>query len=486
MTDIVEGSVTFETKATPQEVACECEQARSELSTEILHEHPDIVQRVKDLAETYPNFTPPFSDPVMEKQAVSFLLKQQEDSRFLQPDYHISSETLPFLLGELRKNLNIQETKAETTDKNDDRRALMVIRDELLVEHENGSEAYFKDFQTLLSDPAALTKKFQTIANERDDIEFDGVFSSALDDRIKLVANNIAALQAMAGASPEYAVQVEQSGVDVMDRSTVQGFVLASGFLADENVSEEVKAEVAKKLGLPPHVSTTTGTNVDNALDAQNLDGTTRFGEGNFLPVGKGMAAYVRNDGMRIARVDVKGIGIREIPWQRGEKGETIGLKLSLLKIWAMNEQTGNTDFLGESVHINTLIHNQTGPEKLRQTRQTMAALLGGDAGFDGRIISDHDAEFIGWFNQYVSTKGDAAIGDYDRDTATKNRINLGLHPNGNDQKIDFEILQAAGSFAQAQYGSGSPDYYALQKYLHGLFPDRVPLTDKNLSNHHQ
>jgi len=486
MTDIVDGRLAFETKTTPQEIACECEQARRELSTEILHEHPDIVKRVKELAATYPNFTPPFSDPEMEKQAVSFLLKQQEDSRFLQPDYHISAETLPFLLGELRKNLNIQETKAETTNKNDDRRTIMVIRDELLIEHKQGSEAYFRAFQVLLNDPAALTKKFQAIADDRDDIEFDGVFSSALDGRIKLIATNIAALQAMAGASPDYAAEIEQAGVDVTDRSAVQGFVLASGFLADQAVSEEVKADVAKKLGLPPHVSTTTGTNVDSALDAQNLDGTTRFGADNPLPVRKGLSAYVRSDGMRIARVDVKGIGVREIPWQRGEKGETIGLKLSLLKIWAMNEQTGNTDFLGESVHINTLIYNQTDPEKLRRTRQTMAALLGGVAGFDGHIISDHDAEFIGWFNQYVSTKGDAAIGDYDRDTATKNRTDLGLHPNGNEQKIDFEVLQAAGSFAQDQYGSGSPNYYALQKYLHGLFPDRVPLTDKNLSNHHQ
>ena len=147
MTDIVDGSLAIETKATPQEIACECEQARSELSTEILHEHPDIVQRVKDLAETYSNFTPPFSDPEMEKQAVSFLLKQQEDSRILQSDYCISAETLPFLLGELRKNLNIQEAKAETTNKNDDRKILMIIRDELLLKHKAGSEAYFGHFR---------------------------------------------------------------------------------------------------------------------------------------------------------------------------------------------------------------------------------------------------------------------------------------------------------------------------------------------------
>jgi len=272
----------------------------------------------------------------------------------------------------------------------------------------------------------------------------------------------------------------------VTDRTAVQGFVLASGFLTDENVPEEIKADVAKKLGLPPRVSTNTGSNVDNALDGQNPDGTPRFGTNNPLPVRKGMVAYVRDDGVRIARVDMKGIGVREIPWQRGEKGETIGLKLSLLKIWAMNERTGNTDFFGESIHINTLIHNQTDPEKLRRTQNTMSALFGGEAGFDGRIISDEDAEFIGWFNQYVSTKGDAVIGDYDRDTAIKTRTDLGLHPNGNDQKIDFEILKAAGSFAQAQYGSGLPDYYALQKHLYGLFPDRVPLTDKNLSNHYQ
>jgi len=47
MTDIVDGRLAFETKTTPQEIACECEQARRELSTEILHEHPDIVETTR-------------------------------------------------------------------------------------------------------------------------------------------------------------------------------------------------------------------------------------------------------------------------------------------------------------------------------------------------------------------------------------------------------------------------------------------------------
>jgi len=143
-----------------------------------------------------------------------------------------------------------------------------------------------------------------------------------------------------------------------------------------------------------------------------------------------------------------------------------------------VNEFKGNTDFFGESVHINTML-SQTDPAKLRQTQQVMEALLGGNAGYNGEIISDTQAEFIGWFSQFVATKGDAAEGDYDRHTAIENRKNLGLHPNGDPTQIDYDVLRAAGSFAQAQYASGAPDYFALQAHLHDLFPDRVNLASQ-------
>jgi len=237
----------------------------------------------------------------------------------------------------------------------------------------------------------------------------------------------------------------------------------------DPDLSEITKDAIATKLKIPrPRV--VTGSQADQAMDTVDAQGQPLYTASNPLAVRDGVDAYVTPDGSRIARVEVDGIGVREIPWERGESGKVIGLKLSLIKIWAVNEAKGNTDFFGESVNIDTQILSQTDPEKLRKVQQVMEALLGGDAGYDGEIITDEQAEFIGWFNQYTATKGDAAEGDYDKTTAVENRTDLGLHTNGNASQIDYDVLRAAGSFSQGQYGSGSPDYEAMYKHIHSLF----------------
>ena len=121
---------------------------------------------------------------------------------------------------------------------------------------------------------------------------------------------------------------------------------------------------------------------------------------------------------------------------------------------------------------------SQTDPQKLSKVRNTINAILGGVRGFDGLIISDADAQFIGWFNQYIATKGDAAQGDIDKEAAADNRTGLGIHPDGDHSRIDYEVLAVASRFAKDQYGSGAPDYFALQTHLRSLFPDRVPNLD--------
>ena len=254
---------------------------------------------------------------------------------------------------------------------------------------------------------------------------------------------------------------------------------LQSSIFTDPAISEASKDAMAQRFNVT-RFKTNTGSQVDTAMDAVNEAGEPLHDESNPLTVRHGVDAYVKPDGSRVARVNVDGIGMREIPWERGERGEIIGLKISMLKIWAINEAKGVTDFMGENVNINTYITGQTDPEKLRKTQQIMEGLLGGNAGYNGEIITNEQAQFLSWFNQYTSIKGDANEGDYDKATAVSNRTDLGLHPNGNPELIDYEVLRAAGSFAQAQYGTGSPDYYSLQKHLHELFPDRVPLTGEN------
>jgi len=254
---------------------------------------------------------------------------------------------------------------------------------------------------------------------------------------------------------------------------------IQSSILTAPDLSEASKDAIAKHFKVP-RFKTNTGSQVDKAMDAKNEAGEPLHDEHNPLPIRDGLAAYNKPDGTRVARVEVDGIGSREIPWARGEKGETIGLKLSMLKIYAINEAKGVTDFMGETVDIDTVISGQTDPEKLRKTSQIMEALLGGQAGYNGQIITDQQAEFLNWFSQYTSTKGDALEGDYDKHTAVESRTALGFHPNGHGSKLDYDVLRAAGSFAQGQYGSGAPDYFALQKHLHSLFPNRVLLTGEN------
>jgi len=471
--------ITSEQQPSEQEVLDQATREREVLSVDLLSQYPAITDKVTELAVKFPDFRPNLNDHDVRKEAASLLIAMQEDGRIFEPEYDVTQKDSSALLEQIKRRIANHEKEENVDSKLSDTLIFLQIATELESEHGGANEAYFKAFQHLLNDPEALAAKFQATADTRDEIDFDGTFSTRLSDRIKLVNDNIAALQAMAGASPEYASQVEQAGIDVTDRQAVQSFVLGSGILTDETVDEVTREQIATNLDLPNHIATITGSDVDNALDSQNPDGSPRFSQKNPLPVRDGMAAYVRPDGTRIARVEVEGIGTREIPWQRGEKGEVIGLKLSLLKIWAINEFKGNTDLFGETVHINAFL-SQTDPEKLRQTQQVMEALLGGEAGYDGVIITDNQAEFIGWFSQYVATKGDASEGDYDRHTAIENRTNLGLHPNGDATQIDYDVLRAAGSYAQGQYGSGAPDYFALQEHLHGLFPDRVPMTGAN------
>ncbi len=253
-----------------------------------------------------------------------------------------------------------------------------------------------------------------------------------------------------------------------------------NSIFTDPALSENTKDAIATNLSIPrPNI--TTGSQVDRAMDAVDEAGDPLYTPDNLLPIRDGVGAYVAPDGSRVARVEVRGIGVREMPWERGQSGTVIGLKLSMLKIWAVNEAKGNTDFFGETVNIDTQILSQSDPEKLRKVQQVMEALLGGDAGYDGEIITDEQADFIGWFTQYVATKGDASEGDFDENVADENRINLGFHPGGDTSQLDYEVLRAAGLFAQGQYGSGEPDYYALQRHLHDLFPEKnIPLTGEN------
>lgn len=254
---------------------------------------------------------------------------------------------------------------------------------------------------------------------------------------------------------------------------------IETAILADQNLSDSFRDEVATKFDVPnPRIKT--GGQVDNSLDARRENGEPLYTPEHPLVLGSGSAAYENPDGSRAVSVSVPGRGDREIPWQRNESADVISTKISLAKIWGRNEWSGQTDYFGEGIDIETHIMSQTDPEKLRAVQNVMNALFGGTRGFDAVIVQDNEADFLGWFNQFTATKGDAMQNDFDAETAIENRTNLGFHPNGDAQQIDYDVLREAAKYAKGQFGAGEPDYFAMQRYLNGLFPDRVPFTGEN------
>lgn len=258
------------------------------------------------------------------------------------------------------------------------------------------------------------------------------------------------------------------------------GLFIETEILADENLSESFRDEVATKFNIPnPRIKT--GGQVNQTLDARGPEGKPLYTPENPVSISDHTQAYEKPDGSRAVVVDMGDGRSREIPWNRNEADDVIGTKISLVKIWAQNEWGGQTDFFGESIDIETDILSQTDPQKLAKVKNVMNALFGGTRGFDAVIVQDNEAHFLGWFNQFTATKGDAMEGDFDKDIAVANRTNLGFHPNGDPQQVDYDILREAAKYAKGQFGGGEPNYYALQQHLNELFPGRVPLTGENI-----
>ncbi len=269
------------------------------------------------------------------------------------------------------------------------------------------------------------------------------------------------------------------NGMDISGGIPDPVLFVQSAILTDDSFSESYQDAVAEKFNIPnPRVKT--GGQVDQTLDARDANGQPLYTPNNPVPIGDDTLAYENPDGSRVVVVDTGDGRRREIPLNGNESDDVRGLKISLARIWAQNEWDGATDFFGESVDIENDILSQTDPQKLVKVRNTINAVLGGTRGYDAVIVQNNEVDFIGWFNQHISTKGDAAIGDFDKASAVENRTNLGIHPNGNPNEVDYEVLRAAANYAKSQYGTGEPNYFSLQEHLNGLFPDRVPLTEEH------
>ncbi len=322
----------------------------------------------------------------------------------------------------------------------------------------------------------SIDKKLEAIATGMADVPNNEVALAKINQAREMIV----ALRSVV-TDPNEQVALEQilssSFVDVgADTMSVAFASVMDQVTTSDQFSKETKEKLDRL------VWAKTGGQVNEALDAVDENGQPLHTEDNNpVNVGHGTIAYTKPDGSRAARVTLPNGRSREMPWNRNESDDVIGTKISLAKIWEQNEWDGQTDFFGESIDIENDILSQTDPAKLRKVQQTINALLGGMRGYDAVIVRDDEANFIGWLNQFSSPKGDAMQRDFDKNTAVENRTNLGFHPNGDPNIIDYDVLRAAALFAKGQFGSGTPDYFALQRHLHEMFPEKnIPLTGEN------
>ena len=396
----------------------------------------------------------PYAPEVMT-QLTDLLFEKEADKRLRDPDFKIDRNWKPSSVQRYleRKYTTGEEVAEATTDER--------ARDtyESVVD---GIRAANPDISNLALSRQLLSEHSEFVPTEhlvrlQAFVDMHALASSLEDQAI--VASKINA-QDFSGGIPNPTLFIETE------------------ILTDENLSEAYRDEVAKRFNIPnPRIRT--GGQVDDTLDSRAPDGGPLYTPDNPIRVGDA-DAYENPDGSRAIRVTVPGRGDREIPWLPDDKPDVIGTKISLAKLWAVNEWKGQTDFFGETIDIETHILSQTDPQKLAKVKDVMNALLGGTRGFDAIILQDNEAEFIGWLNQFTATKGDAAESDFDADAAITNRTNLGFHPDGDPQQLDIDILRAAALYAKSQYGSGEPDYFGLQRHLHGLFPHKVSLSGEN------
>ncbi len=429
---------------------------REALSANLLSQYPAITNKVTELADRFPDFTPNLKDEEVWREAVSILIAHEEDSRLFEQEYRVSQEDDDFILNRIQERTADQSDKKEVDKGYEDDLILLTIRDEFADKHGQGTEAYFEVFHKLLNDPKALTAKFLIVANVRDDIEFDGTFSSAVAERIKLVNENIAALQAMAGASPEYADSVEKAGVDVTDRQAVQSFVVESGFMEDATVSETTKAKVAQKLGIARNATSMLATleNVKrNGGQFINADGKpVTFDTNNGIPVGR-YTVYPDPTGNTefIATSMVGGCKLR-VPFNPTDSPAHLG---RVMKAAMVTQAMANRDFQGSSRYVlggdglaaQGMTEIKLDEAQVARAEQLYGAFMGFGTVISTEFPSESELQSFEWRLQATHIDGDAKTNDNTgRGDLSWQRLGL-LDESG---QLNMDRVERIGAFMNA------------------------------------
>lgn len=238
--------------------------------------------------------------------------------------------------------------------------------------------------------------------------------------------------------------------------------------LSNDEISEQTKIKIAEAFDLPPF-EVGSGTDIAKGLTERVVNPETgemeyRFDETRKLEFRSGLKAFNQSDtGHKMITAELTDGRTRDFD-VTGWPASGLTELSDYLMFWRTTEEAGLSNYIEEVFYVDMSLIDDFDPIKARQSRQTIEALMGFNAGYDGKIMSESDGQFLTWMLQAMSKKGDAAQGDYDVNLANSELAELGIKDKSG--QINFETLQSASSYLRGIYLTGEPSFEALKKHL--------------------
>jgi len=183
---------------------------------------------------------------------------------------------------------------------------------------------------------------------------------------------------------------------------------------------------IAKEFSLDPH--SVNGAALISALNSVNDDDQLAYSSENKLNLGDGLEAYANDEAQSVIAIDTTD-GTFEIVLDPDENLTDLGLKLSLLKIWAASD--GDL-FVG--------------------VQQIVEAMLGGASRYDGEILTEDLIQTIVNLNDFV-TNGHHAD-------------ELNIFAGDTNEAVNLERLAAVSLYLQNQADPTHVDIAVMQDHL--------------------
>ena len=217
---------------------------------------------------------------------------------------------------------------------------------------------------------------------------------------------------------------------------------VSSEILGDKDLSEKTHKAIAKEFSLDPH--SINGAALMSALNSVNEEGQSLYASENKLALGDGidsnLEAYTTENGQGMITFETAD-GSLDFPIDATESPRTLGLKLSLLKIWVA---TNGELFFGEDIGPQESGVNSI---ELDRMQRIFEAILGGSCNYDGEILTEDLISDIVALSAFVSNLDHAAalnlieVGSNAVDTETLAMIALFIRNQVNTESIDMDAL---------------------------------------------